>query len=125
MSTVPFMSAQRVLVMLFAYTTGLSFALTYLASRGLTETPAMRVASSFVVSLLIFSWYWFDSRARLFRRTPWLNFAVLAVAFVAIPYYLFRSRPPGQRARAFGNLCGAVALLIVSMIIGGLPASLL
>jgi hypothetical protein len=121
----PFLTAQRVLVMLFAYATGLSFALTYLAARGLTSSPELSLGSSLVFSLLIFMWYWIDSQARGFRRPPWLSVAIVAVAVFAVPYYLFRSRAMGQRAKAFGNLFAVIGLLILSMIVGGLPATLL
>ncbi len=122
----PFMTPQRVLVMLFAYTTGLSFAMTYLTSQGMTQSPpALSLGSSLIFSLLVFMWYWVDSQARGFRRQPLLSVAVVAVAFLAIPYYLFRSRAAGQRAKAFGNLCVVIGLLIASMIVGGLAAAFL
>lgn len=43
-------------------------------------------------ALLIFAWYCFDARQIGYHRSPWLDVAVVAVAFVALPYYFFRSR---------------------------------
>lgn len=111
--------------MLFAYTTGLSFALTVMAAQGVKETDALSMGSSLIFSLLIFIWYWFDSQVRGFQRTVGLNVAVVAVAFIAIPFYLFRSRPVEQRRQAFVNLGFVVGLLFVSMLIGGLLTTLL
>jgi len=43
-------------------------------------------------TLLIFMWYRFDSDQMSYRRSPSLNVAIVALAVVALPYYLFRSR---------------------------------
>ena len=42
--------------------------------------------------MLIFTWYRIDSRQRSYKRSPWLNISIFALALVAFPYYLFRSR---------------------------------
>lgn len=41
---------------------------------------------------LAFYWYWLDSCYRKYNRTMLLNIAVILIAFLAIPYYLYRSR---------------------------------
>ena len=46
----------------------------------------------FSTSLLAFQWYWLDSELRGYRRSIPLNVSVVALAGIALPYYLFRSR---------------------------------
>jgi hypothetical protein len=62
--------------------------------------------SSFVFSIVglfvIFLWYRLDSDSREFQRTPLLSVAIVGVAFVAVPYYLFRTR--GFRQGLLGTL---------------------
>ncbi len=98
---------------------------TYLETHGMREPQWSVITTSLAFSLLIFWWYWTDSTLRAYRRSPLLNVAVIAVAFVAIPYYLIRSRPRGQRLRAVASMLGFVALLVVALFIGALPVVLL
>jgi len=79
-----------------------------------------RLVSTASVVLLMFSWYYCDSRARAFRRSRSLDFGVVALALVAVPYYLVRSRPRGKRFRALLNLVGYCVLLMLSSIAGAL-----
>ena|SRR5688572_3552389 len=69
---------------------------------------------TFIAALLIFLWYRFDSDKRSFRRSPWLNVAVVAVAIIALPYYFFRSRGFARGGIAVGlfllSCVGYVAL---------------
>ena len=51
--------------------------------------------------------------------------AECALGFVAIPYYLLRSRPRGQRFKAIVGLLAFFALLVVALFVGALPVELL
>lgn len=70
-----------------------------------------------VSSFVLFNWYYSDSNARDYLRSRWLNVAVILLGWLAIPYYLVRSRPRGKKLRAlvkclgFAVLSGAVAML--------------
>ncbi len=97
---------------------------TYLEAHGIREPNWSVVSTSIAFSLLIFWWYWADSTLRSYRRSPLLNVAVIAVAFVAVPYYLLRSRPRGQRLWAVAGMLGFIGLLIVALFIGALPVAL-
>lgn len=80
------------------------------------DTPAWWYYGSTVfLTLLIFSWYHFDSRARGFRRSKLMNIAVLAVAVAGIPWYVFRSRPAAERKRA---LLRMLAYIVVAVLCG-------
>lgn len=73
--------------------------------------------SSLLISIaalfLIFLWYRLDSDSREFKRTPLLSIAVVGVAFLALPYYLFRTR---------GFRQGALATLVVLIVAIGYSA---
>jgi hypothetical protein len=55
-----------------------------------------------LATFLIFVWYRLDSDQLSYRRTPWLNIAVIAIAVIALPYYFFRSRGPARGSIAVG-----------------------
>ena len=70
-----------------------------------------------VFALLIFIWYRFDSEQHSYRRSPWLNVCIIAIAILALPYYFFRSR--GLKG---GSIATAV-MLLVFVLSGALTAA--
>jgi len=56
------------------------------------QFPPTAIAFTVVGIFLIFVWYRLDSDQVGYRRSPWLNVSVVALAIVALPYYFFRSR---------------------------------
>ena len=119
------MKPNHILILLLVYIAALSAMASYLEVMHIAEPQWSVILTSLLASSLIFWWYWTDSTLRAYRRSPLLNVAVIAVAFVAIPYYLIRSRPSGQRLRAVASMLGFVALLVVALFIGALPVVLL
>lgn len=97
----------------------------YLEAHRIREPTWSVVSTSIACSLLVFWWYWTDSALRSYRRSPLLNVAVVAFGFVAVPYYLLRSRPRGQRLKAMVCLLGFFVLLVAALFIGALPVALL
>jgi len=87
-----------------------------------TQGQAARVLSGsiteFLFSFLAFYWFRLDSEARQYRRSRLLSSSVLACVFAAIPYYLVRSRPPGQRLRGVLRFGAFLALLLLAMLAG-------
>ena len=63
-----------------------------------------------VFVLLIFWWYRLDTTQLGYKRTPWLNIGIIAIAFLALPYYFFRSR---------GFKKGLLATAIMLCVFGG------
>ncbi|KAB7765524.1 hypothetical protein [Xanthomonas maliensis] len=80
-----------------------------------------------VMMVLLFVWLGADSRQLGYRRPAWMNIGIVALAIVFLPLYLYRSRPPGRRLRAFGGLALAVlgytALAIAASLIADLVLS--
>jgi hypothetical protein len=85
------------------------FASSHHAAQPLVWTYAIDFASSF----LCFVWYCRDGDARAFIRSRWLSVAMVTANVLAIPYYLWRSRPQGQRWRAILRYIGFAALLAI------------
>lgn len=80
------------------------------AAQPLLWTHGLDLVSSF----LCFVWYCRDGDARSFTRSRWLNIGMIIFTMLAVPYYLWRSRPQGQRRAAllryvgFGVVLGLV-----------------
>lgn len=90
------------------------FAMQRHAAAPLAWTIPLMVAFSFTS----FLWYCRDSDARQFRRSRWLSAAMVGLSVLVVPYYLSRSRPGGQRARAVLRYAGFLALLAVVSLAG-------
>lgn len=82
------------------------------------DTSWWDIASTLLFSFLCFWWYRIDSDLRRYRRSRWLNVGIVMLAIVAVPYYLVRSRPAGQRGRALLGLAGFV-LVLAAGTVGG------
>lgn len=72
-------------------------------------SPPTGVAYMLLGVFLIFLWYRMDSTQLGYRRSPWLNVGVVALAAVALPYYFFRSR--GMRRGAISTLVFVLAFI--------------
>jgi hypothetical protein len=117
------MKPNQILVLLLLYIAALSGMTSYLDTRRIAEPQWSMMVTSLAGSLLVFWWYWTDSTSRSYRRSPLLNVAMVAVGFLAVPYYLLRSREKGQRLLAVAKLLGFVVLMVIAMAIGGLPVA--
>lgn len=117
------MNSKRVLIILLALFAALGFALAYLAGREIPEPKPMQLGTTLLFSILTFAWFWFDSEARSYKRSPFLNVAVVGLGALAIPYYLLRSRPKGQRLKSIGKFIGFILLLIAALVLGGFPGA--
>lgn len=89
-----------------------------------TRASLLPLASALALSYLSFCWYRLDSEARGYRRSRWLNSGVVALTLVAIPYYLARSRPRGQKLRALLRLIGFFLLQCLAAFVGALVGTL-
>ena len=82
----------------------------YLWTRGTEETHALDLVWTFAFMIVGYVWYRQDSIDRSYRGSVLLGGAVVFVAVLAIPYYLARSRPAGQKTRAVFGFLGLVLL---------------
>jgi hypothetical protein len=83
------------------------FAASRHAAQPLLWTHGLDLVSSF----LCFVWYCRDGDARSYIRSRWLNIGMIIVTMLTVPYYLWRSRPRGQRLRAILGYAGFAVLV--------------
>jgi hypothetical protein len=68
---------------------------------------------SIAALVFIFMWLHYDSERHTYKRSPLMNIGIAAVGIVAIPVYLFRSRPNGRRLRAILGFLGLSVLWVL------------
>jgi hypothetical protein len=81
-------------------------------------TPATFVfwAPAIVQLFIIFYWLRLDSEEHKYKRSGLLNVGVILIAPIALPIYLYKSRPAGARLKAFGwFMLAALGTLLVSL----------
>ncbi|MBA5686834.1 hypothetical protein [Rugamonas apoptosis] len=91
----------------------------FFARRNLSEPTWWALFSTVSISVAVFWWYCIDSAQKEFTRSFWLNVGVVAIAPIAIPWYVFRSNERGLRLRAVGRVLGFSCLLFLAGIVGG------
>jgi peptidoglycan/LPS O-acetylase OafA/YrhL len=83
------------------------------------------LATSIVAIGFMFMWVHYDSIERGYRRSALLSIGIVALALVFLPAYLVKSRPPGERLRAFFGLAVIVLLMALAEWIAGSITALL
>lgn len=76
------------------------------------------------VSMLLAGFYWlhFDALELGIRRPSWLNVAIILLAIVFVPYYLYKTRPEGRRWPA---ILGFLGVVFASLVLSSLGAALI
>ena len=81
---------------------------------------AFTFGGNIVLLLIGFRWLQLDAAELDIRRPTWLNFAIILLAAVFVPYYLYKTRPPTHRLPAIGGFFGLVFACMVGSAIGAL-----
>jgi divalent metal cation (Fe/Co/Zn/Cd) transporter len=76
------------------------------------------LAVALCISFLTFAWYVYDRDERHYPRSVWLNIGMLVATMFALPYYLVRSRPRGQKLMALVKCAGFALLLVLATAAG-------
>ena len=96
------------------------------------QHSGLNLVYQFGVLLLCFAWLEMDSRQLGIRRPWWLNLGIVFLTSIFVPYYLYKTRPPGQRGSAvlsyFGILLGSMVAMMAGMFLaasfgGTVPAA--
>lgn len=84
----------------------------------------LSIAFQLSALLLCFTWLEMDSRQLDIRRPWWLNLGVVLANVIFMPYYLYKTRPAGQRGSAvlayLGVLCGCLFAMMAGTAIGAM-----
>ncbi|WP_019866845.1 hypothetical protein [Methylovulum miyakonense] len=70
-------------------------------------------------SFIMYWWYYLDKAQHDYRAGKWLNMAVVGCGIIAVPVYLFRSRPLRQAVMAFLMFLLVIVGVGVSFMVGG------
>ena len=114
------MKPKHALTALLVLIASLGSVLAFLEARGIAEPSVLQMGSTLAFSALTFWWFWLDSEAHAYKRSPFLNVGMIAIGLIAVPYYLLRSRPKGARLSALGKLLGFIFLLVGALIVGSM-----
>lgn len=85
----------------------------------------LSLLNSLLQSYAAFVWFCRDSDAHRYRRSLLRNIGFNAFGLVFVPYYLVRSRAPGQKWRALLRLCGFLFLMLTAAATGAMVISLI
>jgi len=114
------MKPKHALIALLILIASLGAVLAFLEARGIAEPGVLQAGSTVAFSVLTFWWFWLDSEAHAYKRSPFLSLGIVALGLIAVPYYLLRSRPKGARLSALGKLLGFILLLVGALIVGSM-----
>jgi hypothetical protein len=112
------MTRKRSLIALLLFSIISGGVVAYLKSHGIFEPSWWYAIFMVVPEVLLFDWYYCDSKVRSFIRPRWLNIAVAAAPFIAIPYYLMLSRAPTHRFRSLLACLAYTALCVLVAVAG-------
>ncbi len=76
------------------------------------------VVGNAALLLIGFHWLHLDAQQLVIRRPAWLNIGIVLVAVGFVPYYLFKTRPDGQRGIAIAGFFGMVVAVSLAMSFG-------
>jgi hypothetical protein len=112
------MTKKRILIALFLLMVAHG-AIVATSGAGAGEAPiAWSLVLDLVFSFLCFVWYRHDSDERHYPRSRWLNIGMVVLVMFAMPYYLVRSRPRGEKLRALARCAGFSLLLVLGTAVG-------
>ncbi|TFW32960.1 hypothetical protein [Massilia horti] len=112
------MTSKRVLIIMLVmigFFSGLDAA--YRAS-GLPQSLGWNLSLELALNFLGFAWYRYDSDARHYIRSRWLNVCIVGLMPFAVPYYLVRSRQRGEKLRAIFKCAGFAFLMLLASAVG-------
>lgn len=83
------------------------------------------VLGNLALLIIGFRWLNLDAQQLDIRRPSWLNVAIILVAIVFVPYYLYKTRPEGLRGKATLLFFGVVIACMVASGFGAMLSTVL
>jgi hypothetical protein len=71
--------------------------------------------------VVTYLWYYNDAKEQKYCRTTSLGSAIILFTFFSVPYYLYRSRPPGMKYKAVLRYLGFCFLCVAVMVAAAIP----
>lgn len=87
----------------------------------LTDNPgrlAFTLGGNIALLLIGFRWLQIDARELDIRRPQWLNVAIVLLAAIFVPYYLYKTRPANHRLPAIAGFFGLIFACMMGTAIG-------
>ncbi len=88
------------------------------AAMGALRGSALNIGYQIAILVACFMWLGLDSRQLDIRRPWWLNVGIVLLTSAFVPYYLYKTRPAGQRAQAIMTFFGIVLGGAIAMMAG-------
>jgi hypothetical protein len=85
-------------------------------ARHLPPSKPLDFALAVLFLLVTYIWYYIDAKEQKYRRTVPVGGAIILLSVVSVPYYLYRSRPPGAKSKALLRYFGFCLLCLVVML---------
>ncbi len=96
----------------------------YFRAHHVREPVWWQVITAVLGGVILFAWYYSDSESRGYPRSRWLNVGIVAFWPVAVPYYVIRSRPKGQKGKALLDCLGFFIWVLAASLIGRAVSSI-
>ena len=113
-----FMNTKKILLMMLIVAALIGAVGGYFDARGSREPAWWNLTSTVLLLTCIFAWYHADSNLHAYKRSKWLNGGMIAMAALAVPYYVVRRSERGTRLRALLRLLGFCVLLVLAATVG-------
>ncbi len=86
---------------------------------GAADVPMwVQLLANLALLLLGFRWLQIDSAQLDIRRPLWLNIGIILLAAIFVPYYFYKTRPPGARLVPIVSFFGLVMACAMASAIG-------
>ncbi|GAA0743428.1 hypothetical protein LRH25_06280 [Ideonella azotifigens] len=115
------MTSKRALILFFIAVVVYGALGGYFASVNAPLPKPLELLFTIGLAVLVYVWYYLDAAERRYKRSVLLGGAVIVLSVVAVPYYLVRSRPKGQRIKALLGFVGFLVLAVILFVGAGLP----
>lgn len=95
------------------------------ASQEFQSTKLVEFIFTISTLVLAYLWYYFDAAERGFRRTSMMGAAIVLFTIIALPIYLIKSRPHGERFKSIGAMLLFFIICIFVILAAGISVTLI
>jgi hypothetical protein len=111
------MTARHLIFLHFALFVILGMAVGYQRAHHPSPYLSLQLPLMALFTITTYAWYYLDAKEKNHQRTVPLGVAIILVAGISVPFYLYRSRPPGSKAKALLRFFGFCILGFMTAVI--------